>query len=157
MKIIIEDNGLGIPEKSLKTIFNKYEQANHNVNYSTGLGLTFCKIVIEQHGGEIDIESKENIGTKIWFYLPETILTLKEQEKILEENKIIINKKEELKKFLPILRQTDIFQITNHRKIQKAMREKGLGNEQWVAQLSISIKNCNNEKYSNLLNILEQV
>ncbi len=157
IKIIIKDNGIGIAKENINTIFEKYSQSGDKIDYSTGLGLTFCKIAIEEHKGKIGIESEENIGTKIWFTIPNTKILNKEIDIKTTDAKIIIEQKTELKKFLPILKETDIFQISNLRKILKAIEEKGLGNEQWVKTLNNAITNCNNEQYNTLLEILEEI
>ena len=155
VKIVIEDNGIGISEKDIETIFKKYGQSGKKLSYSTGLGLTFCKIAIEEHGGEIKIESEENKGTKIWFLIPETKIIDKEikTDTIKEE---IIKPTTELKKFLPLLKETDIFQITNLKKILEAINKEGLGAESWVKLLNFAITKCNNEQYNELLKILEE-
>jgi len=49
--------------------FRQYESRDIGVNTSTGLGLSFCKMAVEIHGGEIGVESNEN-GTEFWFTLP---------------------------------------------------------------------------------------
>ena len=58
--IYIQDNSPQIPLKYHKTIFEKYQQLykkNGINNYSTGLGLTFCKLAVEAHNGEIFIDN----------------------------------------------------------------------------------------------------
>ncbi|OCX51813.1 hypothetical protein BEL04_17530 [Mucilaginibacter sp. PPCGB 2223] len=57
--VIIEvtDNGSGIPEKELETIFRPFEQASTNKAGGTGLGLAYAKALIEMHGGSIRAES----------------------------------------------------------------------------------------------------
>lgn len=89
IRVEVIDTGEGIPSENIDTIFNKYYQSNPRylgfVN-STGIGLTFCKLVIETHGGTIGAKSKLNVGSTIWFDLP-----------VLSENEIIC--KEEISDF----------------------------------------------------------
>ena len=67
----IEDNGIGIPEKELSKIFNKFTRAsNANVFQGTGIGLSLVKRVLERLDGEIDIQSKENYGTTVTLKFP---------------------------------------------------------------------------------------
>ena len=155
VKIVVEDNGIGISEKDIETIFKKYDQSGEKVSYSTGLGLTFCKIAIEEHGGKIGIESEENKGTKIWFIIPETKIIDKEIKTETGKEEII-KPKSELKKFLPLFKEADVYQITSLKKILVAINKEGLGKESWVKSLSFAIANCNNEQYSHLLEILEE-
>jgi len=71
--ISVIDNGRGIPKKDLEKIFDKFEQARlreKNKKYTTGLGLTFCKLAVEAHGGKINVESKIGKGTKFTFTIP---------------------------------------------------------------------------------------
>jgi signal transduction histidine kinase len=66
LKISVKDNGPGIRPERQKTIFDRY-QAEAQVDsliLSTGLGLNFCKLAIESHGGTISLESIEKQGAK---------------------------------------------------------------------------------------------
>ncbi|MCV9930298.1 HAMP domain-containing histidine kinase [Flavobacterium sp. LS1R49] len=72
LKIEIQDNGLGIPEKDLKNIFELYYQGtiSGNINdLGAGLGLNLCKEIVELFDGEINVESEEGKGTKVVFNL----------------------------------------------------------------------------------------
>ncbi|MCK5538402.1 MAG: HAMP domain-containing histidine kinase, partial [Bacteroidales bacterium] len=155
VKITIEDNGLGISKKDVASIFTKYGQSGEKINYSTGLGLTFCKIAIEEHGGEIGIESDEGKGTSLWFKLPETELIVKKPEKESIHEKIIISKPKGLKKFLPLFKEIEVYQISDQKKLLLAIKNEGLENEQWVKLLENAITTCNNEQYVELLKKLD--
>jgi signal transduction histidine kinase len=73
VKFSISDDGSGIPIEYHKKIFEKYGQVEAYENqrkYSTGLGLTFCKMAVEAHGGQIGLESEVDKGSTFWFILP---------------------------------------------------------------------------------------
>jgi signal transduction histidine kinase len=68
----VRDDGEGIPEQDLKRIFNAFEQSRHTVHdrYDTGMGLTFCKMATEKHGGKIWVESKVGRGSTFFLTIP---------------------------------------------------------------------------------------
>lgn len=69
----IIDNGIGIPEKEEKRLFEKFFRASNVVRTQTsgsGLGLYISKNIIKKHGGDIKIKSREGKGTEIEFSLP---------------------------------------------------------------------------------------
>lgn len=71
--IAIEDQGPGIPPEYEETIFEKYGQVKSKVSgrkYSTGLGLAFCKLAVEAHGGTIGVASVEGAGSRFWMQFP---------------------------------------------------------------------------------------
>ncbi len=68
----VRDNGEGIPEADQRRIFNAFEQSRHTVHdrYDTGMGLTFCKMAVEKHGGTIWVESKVGRGSTFYIKIP---------------------------------------------------------------------------------------
>jgi two-component system sensor histidine kinase/response regulator len=68
--IAVADNGHGIPSQYLETIFEKFGQVETRQRTGTGLGLTFCKMAVEAHGGQISVESVEGEGSTFTFTLP---------------------------------------------------------------------------------------
>jgi signal transduction histidine kinase len=69
----VRDTGEGIPEEAFARIFEKFGQVeNHRAGrkMSTGLGLTFCKMVAEAHGGRIWVESQVGVGSVFSFTIP---------------------------------------------------------------------------------------
>lgn len=77
-KVLITDNGPGIPAQYHEKIFEKFGQVEARQQrkmYSTGLGLTFCKLAIEAHGGKIGVESAFGKGSTFWFTLPRQGIT----------------------------------------------------------------------------------
>jgi signal transduction histidine kinase len=68
-RVSVEDTGTGISPHHLPKIFDKFYQAEARES-STGLGLTFCKLAVELHGGRIGVESEIGKGSTFWFILP---------------------------------------------------------------------------------------
>lgn len=67
----VQDQGIGIPEKDQKHIFERYFRAENAVlNQGTGIGLNIAKTHLENLGGNISFVSKENEGTKFTVELP---------------------------------------------------------------------------------------
>lgn len=69
--VTIEDNGPGIPEDKLDSIFNKFEQARKkDREIGTGLGLAICKNISELHNGEISADSGPGRGATFVIKIP---------------------------------------------------------------------------------------
>jgi len=69
----VADNGPGIPQEYHEIIFRKFEQAKTPSAprvRSSGLGLAFCKLAIDAHGGRIWVQSTEGRGSQFHFTLP---------------------------------------------------------------------------------------
>ncbi len=70
--IELSDDGMGIAEKNLDRVFERFFRTNEGRGRDvtgSGLGLSICKHIIEAHGHSIHVRSKENIGTTIGFTL----------------------------------------------------------------------------------------
>jgi signal transduction histidine kinase len=71
--VSIKDEGIGINEHMLSQIFDKYTQASRpgTQNEGTiGIGLSITRSIIEDHGGNIKVESKPNYGSTFYIELP---------------------------------------------------------------------------------------
>ncbi len=68
IKLIIEDSGIGIPEKDFTQIFDPFFSTKDK---GSGLGLSIVYKLVEAHQGEIKVESKEGEGTKFVIFLPQ--------------------------------------------------------------------------------------
>jgi len=69
----VTDTGPGIPPDFIGRVFDKFSQAAEGramKRHSTGLGLTFCKLAVEAHGGTIGVTSEVGVGSRFWFQLP---------------------------------------------------------------------------------------
>jgi two-component system phosphate regulon sensor histidine kinase PhoR len=70
--IEISDDGMGIAEKNLDRVFERFfrtTEGRGRDGTGSGLGLSICKHIIEAHGHTIHVRSKENVGTTIGFTL----------------------------------------------------------------------------------------
>ncbi len=73
--VVIKDQGPGVPVEYRDSIFEKYVQVElrtHRRQGSTGLGLPFCKMAIEAHGGKVGLNSPER-GSEFYFALPKNV------------------------------------------------------------------------------------
>lgn len=73
IKVTVSDTGPGIPPEHHTRIFEKFGQVatgKERDKYSSGLGLAFCKLAVEAHGGRIGVESAVGKGSAFWFVLP---------------------------------------------------------------------------------------
>ena len=71
--LFVRDTGEGIPEASQRLIFEKFYQADakkFGLKSDRGLGLTFCKMAVEAHGGRIWVESQPGRGSTFYVALP---------------------------------------------------------------------------------------
>ena len=64
------DDGAGIPPEAMPSIFNEFVGTNDSSCDSTGLGLAFCKTIVEAHRGRIWCESTPEQGTQFLFTIP---------------------------------------------------------------------------------------
>lgn len=70
LRIEVQDNGIGIPESMQARIFERFVQADEQVarRYGgAGLGLSICKRLVQAMGGEIQLYSREEQGSRFWF------------------------------------------------------------------------------------------
>ncbi len=73
LRVSVTDTGIGIPQAFREKIFEKFAQVQlreHQERRGTGLGLTFCKLAVEAHGGRIWVESEEEKGSRFSFTIP---------------------------------------------------------------------------------------
>lgn len=69
----VEDQGRGIPADKLESIFGRFQQVDSSDSRKkggTGLGLTICRNIVQQHGGHIWVESTLGKGSTFFFTLP---------------------------------------------------------------------------------------
>lgn len=75
LSIVVEDNGAGMTDGEVKSLFQRFSQARQGLKYkaSTGLGLYLCRQIVEAHGGEICCTSVVGAGTKFTATIPSVV------------------------------------------------------------------------------------
>jgi two-component system sensor histidine kinase ChiS len=71
--VTVADTGIGMSQDGLDVIFERFSQVDGSSTRragGTGLGLTITKQLIEMHGGQVEVESEEGVGTTFRFTLP---------------------------------------------------------------------------------------
>ncbi|RLD84535.1 MAG: hypothetical protein DRJ10_00930, partial [Bacteroidetes bacterium] len=173
-KITISDTGQGIPQDQIHRIFEKFGQISAKKSgkvHSTGLGLTFCKMAVEAHGGEIGVESElENLpvgkagGTTFWFTLPigdlqsiKNLGSITIKEEITEEKPFELSKtdKEILLPFLSKLQELEVYEHTEISKIIGQIDCSKTENlQKWKKEIEQSIYAMNEKKYNELIKLI---
>ncbi len=69
LRILVEDTGCGISEDDLPRVKQKFYKSNISVRGS-GIGLAVCDEIVNMHGGELDITSELNVGTRVTTTFP---------------------------------------------------------------------------------------
>ena len=71
--IRVRDTGIGIPASDQKELFNRFFRASNATGRSipgTGLGLAIVRMIVVNHGGDIELTSTEGAGTTVTVWLP---------------------------------------------------------------------------------------
>jgi two-component system phosphate regulon sensor histidine kinase PhoR len=69
----VQDSGYGIPASDLPHVFDRFYRVRNNGHddiQGNGLGLAIVKSVVQQHGGDVTVESKQSEGTCFSLNLP---------------------------------------------------------------------------------------
>jgi signal transduction histidine kinase len=164
IRLEVTDTGTGIPAKSLENIFETFYQVEgkkSGVTSSTGLGLTFCKLIVEAHNGTIWAESKEGKGSTFIIQLPDIITqtskmsTVDTGYKTKEADSIILphNLLPGMEAPLAKLRQKSIHEFSKIMDILDAIPDENEGVAQWKRQILRAVCNGSTEEYTMLCTI----
>lgn len=162
VKISIKDTGGGIPKKFHAAIFDKFgqlEARKAGKARSTGLGLAFCKLAVEAHGGNIGVESEANRGATFWFTMQLASEQKKEnmlQYEIVQKTKIELNanEKEILKPYIEQLQKLKAYEISKIQKVLNVVQNTNNENiNTWKQAVQKAVRTFNVELLDELLNI----
>ena len=120
LKISIADNGIGIAADKIHLVFQKFGQVvarNSGSVRSTGLGLTYCKMVIEAHGGIIAVESESERGSVFWFTLPRSndkVIFTPTANEVEKEQKVELSARSKnlIRENIVVLQKIEFYKVT---------------------------------------------
>lgn len=166
VKLSFSDTGQGIPKDKLQMIFEKFAQVEvkkSGVVRSTGLGLTFSKMIVEAHRGNIGVESEEGKRSTFWFTLQKakapkdsigatididlysasaTIYELTEKDKAI------------LQPVMQRLRQWEVYDYSDVKEILSSIKANGNpAITNWLDDMYKALQNVNEEQYNELVTI----
>ena len=90
VKIIVKDDGIGIPKEMREVIFNRFVQVNKSLNRlkeGSGIGLALVKSIIELHNGKVYIANNDDKGSEFVVLLPNAIKESEERINLIESSK----------------------------------------------------------------------
>lgn len=160
----IKDQGPGIKRDMQQRIFDMYrsgEQSDQSMR-STGLGLAFCKIAIEAHGGCINVSSVWGEGSEFQIQLPlesfslvEHIEFAKMKDDVVQLENISAESKRIIEPYLTQLKQKEVFEVTYITNVLEQIMKLYLDESEFVvASINEALLSCNQEKYSDVINRL---
>ncbi len=163
LKISIADSGQGIPADKQHLIFQKFGQVMAKKSggvRSTGLGLAFCKLAVEAHGGQIGVVSDVDKGSVFWFTLPKgqsIIESMQSESEISYEPldaRMALSESEQLY-LLPYilkLKEWEVFDVSELESIiEKLNTNQSEAIAQWKKQLEHAIYLCNDQLFQSQL------
>lgn len=161
VKIIIRNYGETITEQALPFIFDKYRHFGKSCNgayRTTGLGLTFCKMAVEAHGGQISVSSKPQEGTDFIFTVPisqksdevdETAGVFRDD---LPEIRFTKADFEVLKEAVKKVREFEIYEISGFHEALDPLKEMaGEAVKDWISNLFSAIYIQNKDEFDRLI------
>lgn len=168
VKLSVNDTGQGIPKGKLQRIFEKFAQVERKQSgevRSTGLGLTFCKMVVEAHGGEIAVESEEGKGSTFWFTIQKakTPQGIKEEKveinlDVPSETVLELNEKDKaiLEPYMKQLKQCEVYDYSDVQEVISSIEANGNpAISSWLEEMNKAVQNVNEERYNELVNGLD--
>lgn len=102
--VCIQDNGLGIPQEKLSMLGTPFFSTKAN---GTGMGLTLVFSVIYQHGGTIEVQSEEGVGTKFTISFPKEMNKMKLKEVVTLELEATTHLNDRTTSILPLVGTID--------------------------------------------------
>lgn len=160
IRIEVKDNGTGMHSLLTEKVFDEFILDNSKAfvySNPTGIGLSFCKMAVEAHGGKIGIITKEGEGTRVWFLLEKSSLSSGKSLNIksgfsspldlIEEDEINL-----IREKLELLKRTEIHEVSSILKIlNDDMFLQNPGIENWRTALETAVFTQDDELYRKMI------
>jgi K+-sensing histidine kinase KdpD len=155
LTIRILDQGPGVKEEEKNEIFKLfYSSAKQpNIQKSSGIGLAFCKMVVEAHNGTIRLNSPEDGGSEVIFTLP----VVKSKTETASNNSHLVNKKyseelrSEINNILPKLRQLNYYQTSEIYSLVSSINCNSNEKKCELEEIMTKALSCNPRFYADLI------
>jgi len=166
-KLIIRISCFGVHFSRLRIshFTNILENSDTNAydNYSDMLSLSFCKMVIEAHEGEIWFEFDKKLDHVVCITLPNetknkpSIDNMQHAIQHADYKKIKIsdNEKRRMSKYYQLLQETQLFEITKLRLLIVELEKDKSINADWLFELKVSIREMHDDRYSYLKDVIK--
>ncbi len=161
--ISVNDQGIGVNKDKAEHIFDKFVQLSGKRSgsmRSTGLGLSFCKLAVEAHGGKIGLISKPKKGSSFWFTFKkvEQVHKIPVKDIPATENSfgdfLLTHKDIEL--LSPLLEKLQDIQFYEVTTIKKLLQDYDFSDnivlQTWKKELLNTVVSCNKQKYELAIN-----
>lgn len=165
LKISLRNYGEPIAADVLPFIFDKYRQfgKTKGIAYrTTGLGLTFCKMAVETHGGKIGVRSNPEEGTDFWFTLPMSSISTENHENhktahhVQPKIKLSESDRELLKMVVKQVKEFEMYEISRFHEVLDPLKEtSGTTVNDWISLLYGAINIQNTELFDSLIKFAE--
>lgn len=154
--IEIRNYGIKIPIENLEKIFYKFNQSDiyNSSNYkSTGLGLTYCKMIIEAHGNTIWAENIEPHGVSFKFTISGKKYKRKDENNNDFENSLKFSDEEKslLKKYIKQLKEIEFYNATKIISVLNQIPEKTDKIVKWKFHITSSLFSNNYQYFIHLI------
>ncbi|MEM6298473.1 MAG: two-component regulator propeller domain-containing protein, partial [Bacteroidota bacterium] len=163
--VSVKDSGQGISPENIELIFQRFGQAEAKKSgeiRSTGIGLTFCKLAVEAHQGEIGVDSELGKGSVFWFSL---LLGEQNQGKVpqgqntatlvSDEKSFVLSdsKKEALKPYMERLKTLMVYEATDIENVLTEITNNDNEITIWKEKVKAAVFNMNEVQYQTLLKV----
>ncbi|WP_289054635.1 two-component regulator propeller domain-containing protein [Carboxylicivirga marina] len=163
-KVFITDSGPGIPEDQIHKVFDAYMQIDAKKSgsaRSTGIGLTFCKIAIEAHGGKIGVDSEAGKGASFWFTInaADWLISPEKPMADLKRYNVIAGRltKAEKMKLKPYTTSLRSLMVYENSEIEKILNDINIDESEnirdWKEEMKEVLFTLNEKKYAQLIDI----